>query len=267
MNSKNSANDATQLIHELNRRFPLLAQITGHFGEGLPREQIPWFMGLLMSAATVPSEGATCIVLNKTRGTAAIVATLVSLIRFQNDFPDLARAYARTALKGAGLVRVMPENFVYEYDGNWGDDHPEQFSLRVRGSADQRRSFPFAQVIRLEPTDRKTPKGTLKSNLRQSEPSKLDDLLGIATYGNNSVIRNTVLAYMPQSQFREVADIVKLAKRGSDSSEPLSAYLPWGKIASDGSLSTLDAYQVVGEPLNSSHSGSARPGRSVQNGP
>ena len=50
----NSPKDATLLIHELSRRFPLLEQITGRFGENVPREQIPWFIGLLMAAATVP---------------------------------------------------------------------------------------------------------------------------------------------------------------------------------------------------------------------
>ena len=248
MSSESSSRDAAHLIDELRSRYPLIDDIAGHFGENLAKERIPWFFGLLMSAATVPGEGATCIVLSKTRGTVAIVATLVSLIRLQNDFPRLAREYARTALSGANLVRVLPGYFVYEYDGNWGDEHPDQFSLRVQGSTD-RRSFPIEDVIRLEPTDRKRPKGTLKSRLGASERGGLDDLLGLGTYGNNSVIQNTVLAYMPQSQFQEMADAVTLTRKGSDPSEPLSSYLPWGRIGSDGELSTIDAYQVVGEPL------------------
>ena len=248
MSSESSSKDAVPLIDELRSRYPLIDDVAGCFGENLPQERIPWFFGLLMAAATVPGEGATCIVLSKTRGTAAIAATLVSLVRLQNDFPRLGREYARTALSEANLVRVMPGNFVYEYDGNWGDEHPDQFSLRVQGSTD-RRSFPIADVIRLEPTDRKRPKGTLKSRLGVSEPGELDDLLGLATYGNNSVIRNTVLAYMPQNQFQEMADAVKLTRKSSGSSEPLSAYLPWGRIEPDGNLATIDAYQVVGEPL------------------
>ncbi len=239
-------NDA-ELIRELGSRFPIFDEVSGRFGEDLPEERIPWFFALLLAAAMKGEPGACCFVLNKTEGTTALTALLVAFARLKEDFPRLAEEYARTELSKGQRVRVKPSDFVYEYDGIW-EEFPGRFRLRVLDKADLR-SFWISEALRLEPTTRKRPKGALSSKLGVFELSILDGLLGIASYGNDSVIRNVVLLYMAQAHFERIAEIVSLTPAGSNRSDLLSSFLPWGSIGPGGEIATRDAYQVIGEPL------------------
>ena len=239
--------NSQELILDLRRRFPILKDVAGRFGEDLSKERIPWFFGLLLAASAKSDPGACCFVLDKTQGTTALTAILLALSRFQEDFPHLAKTYARTALSEGQLVRVKPSDFVYEYEGIW-DGHPDQFRLKVQDEPAWR-SFRISDVLRLEPTTRKRPKGTLSSKLGVFDRSSLDDLLGITTYGNDSMIQNVVLLYMAQARFSRVADIVSLMPHRSTIFDRLSHFLPWGTVAAGGSIRAGDNYQVIGEPL------------------
>ena len=139
------------------------------------------------------------MVLDKTPGTTAIAAILLSLVRLQEGFEKLVAAYALNALVPGQLVRVNPSNFIYEYQGFW-DEAPGLFRLKVLGE-EAYRSFRIPDVLRLEPTDRVRPKGTLTSKLGGFELSGLDKLLHLTTGGNNSVIRNSVLVQIERTQF------------------------------------------------------------------
>ena len=239
--------DSQQLIHELHRRFPILDEFNGHFGEGSPEERVPWFFALLLSAALKRGPGVCCFVLDKTNGTAALAAVLFALARLKGDFPRLAESYARTAFCQGQLVRVKPNNFVFEYEGIWDKD-PDWFRLKEQ---DKRawRSFRVSEVLRLEPTARKRPKGTLSSKIHDLDRSPLDLLLNIATHGNDSMIRNVVLLYMAQARFAGIADVASLKPNNSERSDRLSSFLPWGTIGPGGVIHVGDAYQVIGEPL------------------
>ena len=239
--------DSQELIRELRRRFPIFDHVAGQFGEGPPEERIPWFFALLLSAALRDETGACCFVLDKTQGTTALGAVLLSLARLKKDFPSLATSYARTAFSRGQLVRVKPSNFVYEYEGVW-DEEPNLFRLKEQGKRSWR-SFPVSEVLRLEPTARKRPKGTLSSKIHEFDRSPLDQLLDITTYGNDSMIRNIVLLYMAQARFAGIAEVVSLAPRNSERSDRLSSFLPWGTIGPGGVIQASDAYQVIGEPL------------------
>ena len=171
----------------------------------------------------------------------------LALSRLQEDFPRLAEVYARTALNVGQHVRVKPSNFVYEYEGIW-DEHPGLFRLKEQAKPAWR-SFPMSEVLRLEPTTRKRPKGTLASRLGVFDRSPLDQLLEITTYGNGSMIRNVVLMYMAQARFSAISEVVSLVRRGSERSDPLPSFLPWGTIRPGGAIQASDAYQVIGEPL------------------
>ncbi len=242
-----SRNSSQDLIHELRSRFPIFDRVAGRFGEDSPEERIPWFFALLLAAAMNGEPGACCFVLDKTQGTTAVAAVLLALARLQEDFPQLAESYARTALDKGQRVRVKPSDFVYEYEGIW-DEHPGQFRLKVLDKTD-RRSFLTSEVLRLEPTTRKRPKGTLASKLGVFDRSSLDDLLDITTYGNISMIRNVVLLYMAQARFAKIAGAVSLAPAHSSHFDPLSAFLSWGTLGHGGEMMAGDAYQVIGEPL------------------
>ena len=235
------------LIDELRRRFPLFDRIVGQFGENTHDERIPWFFALLLAAASNAFPGACCFVLDKTVGTTAVAAVLLAFVRLQEDFPQLVKSYARTALSKGQRVKVKPSDFVYEYDGLW-DGYPGFFRLKVMGD-EEYRTFPMAEVLRLEPTDRVRPKGALNSKLGVFERSHLDELLDLTTCGNNSLIRNTVLLYTAQARFAEVVDTIALAPEHASGVDRLSYFLPWGSIGQDGSLKPNDNYQVAGEPI------------------
>ena len=247
MNSETASKEHQELVGELRRRFPLIERVVGQFGEDTPEERVPWFFALLLAAATKPGPGACCFVLDKTRGTTAVAAVLLALVRLQDDFPELVKNYARTALHKGQRVKVKPNDFVYEYDGLW-EEFPHLFRLKVLDE-ETKRSFPIAEVLRLEPTDRVRPKGKGNSNLGAFERSRLDELLDLTTCGNNSLIRNTVFLYMAQTRFAEVVDAIVLAPEHANGFDCLSGFLPWGSIGQDGELKPNDAYQVAGEPI------------------
>ena len=225
----------------------MFERVVGQFGEDTREERVPWFFALLLAAATRRGPGACCFVLDKTRGTTAVAAVLFALVRFQDDFPELVKNYARTALRKGQRVKVKPSDCVYEYDGLW-EEFPHLFRLKVLDE-ETKRSFPITEVLRLEPTDRVRPKGRGKSDLGTFERSRLDELLDLTTCGNNSVIRNTVLLYMAQTRFAEVVDAIALAPEHADGFDRLSGFLPWGSIGQDGELKPNDAYQIAGEPI------------------
>ena len=236
-----------ELIRELRSRFPIFERIAGWFGDDSSTERIPWFFALLLAAAMKGEPGVCCFVLDKTPGTTPLTAVLLALARLQEDFPRLAENYARTALAVGQHVRVNPSNYVYEYEGIW-EGHPGLFRLKVLDKSEWR-SFPMPDVLRVEPTDRRRPKGTLTSNLGVFDRSSIDELLGITTYGNDSMIRNVALLYMAQARFAGIAEIVSLAPSHSIRSDRLSEFLPWGAIGPGGEIKTGDSYQVIGEPL------------------
>ena len=149
-----------ELIGELRRRFPLIERLVGRFGKETHEERIPWFFALLLSAAIKVDPGACCFVLDKTKGTTALAAVMLALVRLQDEFPELARNYAQTALHRGQRVRVKPSNHVYEYCGIW-EGEPNYFQLKVLGNETSRRSFPIKEVLRLEPTKRVRPIGTV----------------------------------------------------------------------------------------------------------
>ena len=247
MDSDPNTDGNPELIGEFRRRFPLVDRIHGRFGNDTPTERIPWFFGFILAAAAKAGAGACCFVLDKTPGTTAIAAILSGLMRLQCDFPSLVERYARTALAHGQRVKVRPSDFVYEYAGVW-EDYPNFFRLKFLGE-DASRSFPLADVLRLEPTDRVRPKGIGRSSLGAFERSPLDRLLDVTTCGNNSLVQNAVLVQMPRSHLARVADATTLATRRAEHFDRLSRFLPWGFIGHDGALKPNDPHQVVGEPL------------------
>ena len=234
------------LISEFNARFPLLREIMGQFGETTDVEGIPWFFAFFLAAAQRET-GPCCFVLDKTPGTTAIVSVILALSRLREEFPRLAEDYARTALAPGQRVMVKPSNHVYEYEGVW-DEYPEMFRLRVQGKR-ERRSFPIEDVLRLEPTTRIRPVGTLKSDLGKFGQSSLDRLLGITTYGNQSITRNVVLVHIAGARFERITETVSLGLAGALSQDKLSEFLPWGTVSVGGEIRAGDDYQVFGEPL------------------
>lgn len=242
------AHSQSNLINELQRRFPLLDKIDGFFGKDIPRERIPWFFGFILAAAENPSPGACCFVFDKDTRTTALVSVLAALIRFKRKFPDFVERYARAEFSSGDRVKVAPKGFVYEYDGLW-EEFPGKFRLKVLDK-EERRSFPLDDVLRLEPTSYMRPKGRLNSNLGDFEISPLGRLLDLRSCGNNSLVQNGVLVNMQWAEFSRFTDSTILAPADCSAEFPeLFSFLSWGFIESDGTLKPNDIYQVEGEPM------------------
>ena len=106
--------------------------------------------------------GGCRFVLDASPGTTVIAAVLTALDRLKADFPRLVEDYARHAFKPGQRVLVLPSDAVSEYEGLWSQ-FPGQFKLRLLGTDTASfRSFPLADVLRLEPTNR----------LRPAEPAR-----------------------------------------------------------------------------------------------
>lgn len=248
MTSDSTPSATDPLIDEFHRRFPLLGELDGEFGDG-GRERIPWFFAFLLAAANSPFPGGCCFVLDASPGTTAIAAVLAALDRLKADFPRLVEDYARHEFKPGQRVRVLPSDAVFEYEGLWSQ-FPGQFKLRLLGAGTASfRSFPLTDVLRLEPTNRLRPRGTGATSLGQRASGALDRLLQFSSCGNNSIIRNHVLCHMPRAQFARITNSITLAPAGARALDRLSEFLPWGSIGPDGLLHTNDSHQTVGEPL------------------
>ena len=235
------------LIAELRSRYPLVESLKGTFEEDGAEETIPLFFAFLMAAATNHSPGVNCLVVDKTEGTTAIAGVLVALTELQHQFPNLVEGYARSGLSKGQRVRVKPSDYIYEYTGVW-PKYPDLFKLKVMDE-ETYRSFPIDDILRLEPTERLRPKGYGTSNLGCFELSGLDQLLTVATGGNNSLLDNTVLLYMPAARFKRILNEVKLSNDDTSTAISLHEALPWGTILANGKLQPSDQYQVAGQPL------------------
>ena len=241
-------NDHLNLINEFRKRFPLLDKIDGFFGKDITRECIPWFFGFILAAAENPTPGACCFVFDKNTRTTALVSVLAALIRFKREFPDFVERHVRTEFSPGDRVKVAPKGFVYEYDGLW-EDFPGMFKLKVLDK-EERLSFKLDDVLRLESTSRILPKGRLNSDLGVFEISPMGHLLGLRSCGNNSLIQNSILVHMQQSEFSRFVDSTTLLPADCAMEFPeLLSFLPWGFIESDGNLKPNDIYQVKGEPM------------------
>jgi hypothetical protein len=234
------------LIAEFRQRFPLVEKIAGQFGHAEARERIPWFYAFLLAAANYRKPGGYCFVLDVSLGTTAIAALLTALSRLKADFPRLVEDYARSAFTLGQRVRVLPSDAVFEYDGLW-PEFPGQFKLKLLGTETRSyRSFPLADILRLEPTDRLRPRGTGASVLGERAIGPLDRLLNFSSCGNKSIIKNVVLCQMSLAQFRRSIDLIALAPAEASGSGALSDFLPWGSVDAEGLLHPNDPHQALG---------------------
>lgn len=246
----------TGLTDHLEERYPLLTSLRIADESQSSREPLPHFLGLLLSAAESPDLRSCCFVFPDSSRIACTAAALFALSKLTHEFDDLVRDYAQRKFEIGQRVLVQPTGHVYEYAGVWNrqDGYPSRFKLKVLGKREAR-SFWASEILRLEPTARKTPKGQSNTPLGQPGQSGLDALLGIASGGNKSLFRNQVVYLTSRSKFEAFSKTTALhrAQNGAESGENKSGWLhetlPWGSVNEDGSLVSSNQYQVEGEPL------------------
>jgi hypothetical protein len=235
-----------EIGEEVRRRFPLLQALKFSDLSNSSSVCLPGFIGLLatlLESANKPC----CVILPDVRGVALGVSSLVAISRLQSEFADILRAHASVAFKDReDNVLVHPSGLVYRYQGFFT---PTLFRLGVIDRRDCR-SLPVQEIVRLEKTTRRRPKGKLDSDLGQSRLTVLGALLGVRIPLNRNFLRNYVLVLGARKTFVEELDgwRVQITDKGVIDTA-LKEEVPFGKVLESGKLAFLDGYIPEGEPL------------------
>ncbi len=242
-----------EIIRQLNERFPLLAQLRLQAATSSKPEPFPLFFGLILSAMESASFSPCCFVLPRRGCTAQIASIVFALERFRKNYPDLVRRYCERKFVPGQRVRIHPDEHVFEYEGVW-PEKDKYFRLRVMDE-DAWRTFPVADILRVEPTERKRPKGKLKTELAVMEKHPLDHLLGVSTFGNQSLFTNGVLLLDHQNSLKDFLNQICLQNSSYLAGmPPLTSLLPFGSISidDDAGMAKLENWDVKSpdsEPL------------------
>lgn len=208
-------------------------------------------MGVLLAAIEESRHASFCFVFPRKEGIAPISAVLYALGRFAVDFPALAEDYAQRRFSIGQRVKLVPEGKVFVFSGVW-PQHENRFLRLEILNENARFTWPVSEILRIEPTERKTPKGRIEDSRRawiEAPLSALDKLIGTRTFGNISVARNHVLYLGGRSEMEDFLANTLLSSSASESPRPIGDLVPAGHIEESGAIRPRDAYQAAGEPL------------------
>jgi hypothetical protein len=234
----------------LIQRFPLLTSLKIQQGPG-DGEDLATFMGVLLAAIQESRYSSFCFVFPKKRGIAPLTAILYSLGRFTVDFPALAEAYAQNRFTVGHRVKLVSDGKVFIFGGVW-PLHEDRFLRLEILNENARFTWPVSEILRIEPTERKIPKGRLEDSTKawiEAPLSPLDKLIGIRTFGNMSLARNQVLYLGGRSEVEEFLENTYLTSSKSVTPCSVASVLAPGHIDEGGVIKPADSYQTAGEPL------------------
>jgi hypothetical protein len=235
----------------LRRRFPVLTSLR-IFHEDGDCEDLAAFMGILLAAMEGAHGSSFCFVFPRRHGLATLSAALYALGRFAVDFPKLAEQYARRSFTVSQRVRLIPGDEVFEFGGVWPGS---QAWFRLKLLDDKRRTaftWPISEILRIEPTARKIPKGReddINRARREAPLSTLDRLTGTQTYGNLSLAVNHVLLLGGRTEIEDFLVTTSLTGRAPEIHSTLDRLVVPGFINESGAVRHRDNYQAAGEPL------------------
>ena len=205
----------------LIQRFPLLTSLRIRHGSE-DGDELATFMGVLLGAIEESRYASFCFVFPRKEGIAPLSAVLYSLGRFAVDFPKLAEEYARRSFQIGQRVRLVPEGKVFIFGGVWpGLETRFRLELLNENAAF---TWPVSEILRIEPTQRKIPKGHFADadKARNERPlSALDKLIGTKTFGNTSLAVNNVLYLGGRSEMEQFLERTMLTSSGYET--PCSA--------------------------------------------
>lgn len=234
---------------ELEDRYPLLASLRLYQHDDEP-EQFASFLGLILAGLDRTDEAPLCFVVPRKDSLAAITTILYALSGFAKNFPSLVESYADKSFQIGQRVKLNPTGKIFEFGGLWRD-HEAMFKLKFLNE-EASSAWPVTEILRLEPTERKRPKGTnLDCVLARhvGSPSVFDELIGTRTFGNSSLARNHVLCLGSKSSLNAFFDSTKLTRDGATSFSSVRQLVSPGYIDSNGDIRNHDLYQSSGEPL------------------
>ncbi len=241
-----------ELATYFRRRFPVLDHILFSNESASRNYPIPLVFGYFLAAGESDPGNDCCFVLPSAQDSAFMMSILLFISSHMNLSNKFVESYLENALHNGDRVRLLPDGGVYFYRGR----HPESsdkviLEVEVKGNACTV-TFPVKQVLRLEPTARKTPKGKLSLYPDKYTESlcPMDKLLDTETFGNTSIFKNNVLLLSELSAWEAFIEETRLIRNGhSESSMPvIGEYLPWARIRDDGSFEMNDRFQTYGEP-------------------
>jgi hypothetical protein len=239
-------NDLKRTIEE---RFPLLATVR-IYRDADHAEDLATFMGILLAAIEEARFSPFCFVFPRKDSIAPLCAVLYALGKFAVDFPKLAEQYAERSFQKGQRVRLNPAGKVFEFGGLW-PGFETRFRLEL---LNEKAAFtwPVTEILRIEPTNRKIPKGHFidGDRARKEMPrSSLDKLIGVNTFGNNSLARNHVLYLGGRTEFDDFLAGTSLVSAESEVPSTIDTVVSVGFLDASGAIRHRDQYQTSGEPL------------------
>jgi hypothetical protein len=240
-----------ELQNAVRRRFPLLIslRIFHNLGEC---ENLATFMGILLAAMEGSQESSFCFILPRKNGLATLSAALYALGRFAVGFPSLAEQYAKRSFSAGQRVRLIPEEKIFVFGGIW-PGFETFFRLKL---LDDRRNtafnWPISEILRIEPTERRIPKGReddINRARKEAPLSTLDRLTGTRTFGNLSLAVNYVLLLGGRTETEESLVTTSLTGSVAEDHTTLDRLVVPGFINEFGQIKHRDNYQAAGEPL------------------
>jgi hypothetical protein len=239
-----------ELNDVLRQRFPLLSSLRISNGPG-DTEDLASFMGVLLATIEESRHSSFCFVFPRKTGIGPLTAVLYSLGRFGVDFPKRAEEYARHSFQAGQRVQLYPGGKIYIFRGLWKDVE-SQFRLQIINEERSAFTWPVSEILRIEPTQRKIPKGRFidADRARREAPlSALDKLIGTTTFGNTSLFENHVLYLGGRSEFDDFLRCTSLTGPRCDSPSTIDSLVPIGLIDEAGMTRHEDNYKVAGEPF------------------
>jgi hypothetical protein len=234
----------------LIQRFPLLTYLKVRRGSG-NGEELASFMGVLLGAIEESRYASFCFVFPRKEGIAPLTANLYSLGRFAVDFPKLAEEYAQRRFTIGQRVKLVPEGKVFIFGGVW-PLHEDRFLRLEILNENAKFTWPASEILRIEPTERKIPKGHLEDSRKawiEAPLSALDKLIGTRTFGNMSLARNQVLYLGGRSEVEEFLENTYLTSSSCETPYSVGSLIAPGHIDESGVIRPRDSYQAAGEPL------------------
>jgi hypothetical protein len=238
------------LQRTLEHRFPLLKSLCLYHGSG-EREGLASFMGILLATMEGSRDSSFCFVLPRKAGIAPLSAVLYAIGRFACEFPMLAARYATTSFEKGQRVKLIPGDKVFVFAGHFVGTP----FFRLELLDDKRRSafsVPISEILRIEPTTYKIPKGKQEdiSITRDEAPlSNLDRLIGTSTYGNHSLAANYVLYLGGRTDVDSFLATTYLGNAAGNLLSRLDDLVAPGTIGESGEIRHHDQHKSAGEPL------------------
>ncbi|MDT4956132.1 MAG: hypothetical protein QOJ02_4270 [Acidobacteriota bacterium] len=241
----------SEVVNELDNTFPFLARLGVYHDKCLPAVQVPPILRISTSIAIKmlsarESGRRVALVFPKSCGSAKWLASGAAIATMLADFAD---GYGRLPPLKPGDRLLGDGRYIAEYIGIENIDGEEFLKLRLGGNTKGSYLFPARQRMRLQHTSSKR---QLSSRpMPQILPDPLDGILGVATLGNRSIYKSSVVLVSSIGVTKEWGHetlITCLPQKTKEPLVPIINLFQWGGIDHKGELEHWGKGQFTGKP-------------------